>query len=218
VTKEWIWKMQMDALESRQIDSDACRLFLILCKRYHRNICSNFPEPFELSLAQASHLIGYSTTTKTDTIKQLLSAGYLVKRGVTGCPPTNRYMVVNWGSTAPIERGSTAPINRGEETPINRGAHAPNHISSSFQEGIESNGSNSRNGGINGSLRSKGTNGESMAAPPAALKKGTDEERKRVAENLAAFRSSLKRPLAGALPRRADDDAGRKQAFKKGKK
>ena len=205
--------MQMDALESRQIDSDACRLLLLLCKRHHRNICSHFPEPFKLSVATAAEMLGYSRhsdKTAERAIAQLTAAKYLVKTGVTGCPPTQNYLVSDYRKPTGIESCSVTGIKSGQVTAI--------HISSSFQEGIESNGSNSRNGGSNGSLRSKGTNGESMAAPPAALKKGTDEERKRVAEDLAAFRSSLKQPLARALPRRADDDAGRKQAFKKGKK
>ena len=213
MNKEWLWKMQMDAIESRQIDSDACRLLLLLCKRHHRNICSQFPEPFQLSLAQASHLLGYSKTTKTDTIQQLIDAEYIVKRGVTGCPPTNTYMIVDWGATTPIKRGQSTPINKGQSAPINQGHSTPLHKSISFQEEIEPNGSNSANGGSNGSLRSKetaeGLNGET---------KLTNRQRQAMAAELASLRSTLKATQAAELRRRADDAPVNGKAFKMVKK
>ena len=158
----------MDALESRAIGSDACRLLLLLCKRHHRNLCSHFPEPFKLSLADAAAMLGYSRTTRTAAISELVTAKYLDKKGVTGCPPVNTYLISDWGHTAPINRGKAAPINRGKAAPINTGQPAPSHISSSFQEEIDSNGSNSSHRGIKSSLRSEKRVGASTALPPAA--------------------------------------------------
>ena len=168
MNKDWLWKMQMDALESRAIGSDACRLLLLLCKRHHRNLCSRFPEPFKLSLADAAAMLGYSRTTRTAAVMELVTAKYMEKKGVTGCPPVNTYLISDWGHTAPINRGKSAPIKYSQPAPINSGQPTPSHISSSFQEEIEPNGSNSAQGGIKSSLRSQKRVGDSIALPPAA--------------------------------------------------
>ena len=157
MNKDWLWKLQMDALESRAIGSDACRLLLLLCKRHNRNLCSQFPEPFKLSVADAAQMLGYSREsdkTGERAIRQLQAAGLLWKRSVTGSPPTTNYLILN----------SCQP------TGIKSGQPTGNHISSSFQEEIEPNGSNSTKRGINGSLRSSETSGKLKAASPTRKK------------------------------------------------
>ena len=189
----------MDALESRAIGSDACRLLLLLCKRHHRNLCSHFPEPFKLSVADAAAMLGHprsSNHTGTAAVTQLIRAGFLQKRGVTGCPPTNNYMISDWGKSAPIDSGKSAPINSGKS--------ASNHISSSLREEIEPNGSNSSQGEFNGSLRSKETKGNKLAAPPAA--RLDEAARARCAHALSQLRgASASKTGTGTLLRKKHD-------------
>ena len=155
MNKDWLWKLQMDALESRAIGSDACRLLLLLCKRHHRNLCSHFPEPFKLSMADAVAMLGYSRQSE-DTgykiVRELIKAGFLEKRGVTGCPPTSNFIISKCR----------------QPTAIKSGQPTATHISSSFQEEIDSNGSNSSHREVNSSLRSSETSGKLKALPPAA--------------------------------------------------
>jgi len=165
MNKDWLWKLQMDALESRAIGSDACRLLLLLCKRHNRNLCSQFPEPFKLSVADAAQMLGYSREsdkTGERAIRQLQAAGLLWKRSVTGSPPTTNYLILNSCQPTGIKSGQPTGIKSGQPT--------GNHISSSFQEEIEPNGSNSTKRGINGSLRSSETSGKLKAASPTRKK------------------------------------------------
>ena len=161
MNKDWLWKLQMDALESRAIGSDACRLLLLLCKRHHRNLCSQFPEPFKLSMADAVAMLGYSRQSE-DTgykiVRELIKAGFLEKRGVTGCPPTSNFIISKCRQPTAIKSGQPTAIKSGQPTAT--------HISSSFQEEIDSNGSNSTQVGIKSSLRSQKRGGESNAASP----------------------------------------------------
>ena len=165
MNKDWLWKLQMDALESRAISSDACRLLLLLCKRHHRNLCSHFPEPFKLSVAAAAEMLGYSREsdkTGERAIGQLIKSKYLIKRSVTGSPPTTSYLISNSCQLTGIKSGQPTGIKSGQPT--------GNHISSSFQEEINTNGSNSAQGGSNSSLRSSETSGNLKAATPTRKK------------------------------------------------
>ena len=187
MNKDWLWKLQMDALESRAIGSDACRLLLLLCKRHHRNLCSHFPEPFKLSMADAVAMLGYSRQSE-DTgykiVRELIKAGFLEKRGVTGCPPTSNFIIskcrqptaiksgqptaIKSGQPTAIKSGQPTAIKSGQPTAIKSGQPTATHISSSFQEEIDSNGSNSSHREVNSSLRSSETSGKLKALPPAA--------------------------------------------------
>ena len=191
MNKDWLWKLQMDALESRAIGSDACRLLLLLCKRHHRNLCSHFPEPFKLSVADAAAMLGYSREsdkTGERAIGQLIQAKYLLKRSVTGSPPTTSYLISN----------SCQP------TGIKSGQPTGNHISSSLREEIEPNGSNSSQGEFNGSLRSKETKGNKLAAPPAA--RLDEAARARCAHALSQLRgASASKTGTGNLLRKKHD-------------
>ena len=186
----------MDALESRAIGSDACRLLLLLCKRHHRNLCSHFPEPFKLSMADAVAMLGYSRQSE-DTgykiVRELIKAGFLEKRGVTGCPPTSNFIISKCR----------------QPTAIKSGQPTATHISSSFQEEIDINGSNSTQGGIKSSLRSEKRVGGSTALPPAA-KYLTKSQ---IADGLHAL-SQLRR----ANERAAKAGAGTGTLLRRGKK
>ena len=204
MNKDWLWKMQMDALESRAIGSDACRLLLLLCKRHHRNLCSHFPEPFKLSMADAVAMLGYSRQSE-DTgykiVRELIKAGFLEKRGVTGCPPTSNFIISKCRQPTAIKSGQPTAIKSGQPTAT--------HISSSFQEEIDINGSNSTQGGIKSSLRSEKRVGGSTALPPAA-KYLTKSQ---IADGLHAL-SQLRR----ANERAAKAGAGTGTLLRRGKK
>jgi hypothetical protein len=207
VNKDWLWKLQMDALESRAIGSDACRLLLLLCKRHHRNLCSHFPEPFKLSVADAAAMLGYSREsdkTGERAIGQLIQAKYLLKRSVTGSPPTTSYLISNSCQPTGIKSGQPTGIKSGQPTGIKSGQPTGNHISSSLREEIEPNGSNSSQGEFNGSLRSKETKGNKLAAPPAA--RLDEAARARCAHALSQLRgASASKTGTGTLLRKKHD-------------
>ena len=212
MNKDWLWKMQMDALESRAIGSDACRLLLLLCKRHHRNLCSHFPEPFKLSVADAAQMLGYSREsdkTGERAIGQLIKAKYLTKRSVTGSPPTTSYLISDSCQLTGIKSGQPTGIKSGQRTGIKSGQPTGNHISSSFQEEIDINGSNSSHREVNSSLRSEKRVGGSTALPPAA-KYLTKSQ---IADGLHAL-SQLRR----ANERAAKAGAGTGTLLRRGKK
>ena len=215
--KDWLWKLQMTALESRAIGSDACRLLLLLCKRHHRNLCSHFPEPFKLSLADAATMLGYSRQsdhTLKSIVTELINAKYLIKTGVTGSPPTTSYIISDYRQPAAIKHRQPAVNEHGQPAAINSSQPAANLISTSFQEEIKTNGSNSSHEEFNGSLRSEGTKGIVESASPNTTKGLALGDAQR--QTLSQLKASLLKPtVANTVAIHAKSHGGQKQLLRR---
>ena len=117
-------------------------------------------------------------------IAELVDAQYLRGDGLRGCPPINHFFLVpNCPEKGAIDCPARGAIKRPQRGAIDCPARGAHHISNSFQEEKIK----GKREEIKSSLRSKGTNGEKLAA----TRKMTEAERLERVQALSQLRRDL---------------------------
>ena len=152
------------------ISDGAWRLLCRICSHIYVNPKVTLEDTFPLPWSKVALWCGLNDDkSAARRIAELVDRNYLKCDGLRGCPPINHFFLV---SNCPEKGAIKSPARGANDCPA-RGAH---HISNSFQEerfkerGEELGGSaaTKRKGG-NGSLRSKETKGDGLAASPKKL-------------------------------------------------
>jgi hypothetical protein len=142
-----------------KISDGALRLLLRICSHIYTNPRATLDKPFPLPWSMvAVWCFLKDDKSASRRIAELVDEGYLKCDGLRGCPPINHFFLI---PNCPA-RGAIKHPARGA---INSGSRGADHISNSLQEEKIK----VKREDI-GSLRSKGTKGDLMAAPPAAQK------------------------------------------------
>ena len=173
-----IIKLRNKAERDLAISDGALRLLLRICSFVFVDPRRKADEPFPLPWSQAAIWCGLDDQKSAyRRIAELTDEKYLTRGELRGSPPIQYFFLAfnspeKGGIKSPARGGNVTPSRGGINSPM-RGGHL---ISNSFQEerfkerGEELGGSaaTKRKGG-NGSLRSKETKGDGLAASPKKL-------------------------------------------------
>ena len=180
-----IIRIKLAAERDHKISPAAFRLLCRIGSMIYVNPKVKLEDPFPLPWSKVAGWMDLDDDkAAARRIAELVDAHYLKCDGLRGCPPTNHFFLA---SNCPLKGAIDCPtggaIKRPQRGAINcpeRGAH---HISNSFQEEKIK---GKREEKV-GSLRSKGTKGDGLAAS----RKLTDAERSSHVQALSRLRGAL---------------------------
>lgn len=202
MTKRDIFPLKLAIEADAKLSHGAARLGLLICSYIYNHPQSRFApdEPFPMPWTLCSKLcFGMSRREVYRCHRELHDRGHILHCGVSGCPATASYKLnllpssgAQAGTTRSAQAGTTRSANcdttsGAKKVPASGAKKSTPQISSSFQEEIVNQmEGNHASGGSNGSLRSKGTKGESMAGLPAVQTLTAAQRREAWARALAA--------------------------------
>jgi hypothetical protein len=173
------------------ISDGALRLLLRLCSHIYTNPKASLEKPFPLPWSTVAVWCGLSDDKSASRrIAELEDAGYLKGDGLRGCPPIKHFYLIPPLTNCPSKGAIDCPEKRANKYP-SRGANkypsggAHHKYNSLREEKIKT-----KSGELNGSLRSKVTTGNEMAASPTVL---NEAQREQVARELRELQKNLKR-------------------------
>ena len=177
------------------ISDGALRLLFRLCSHIYTNPKATLEKAFPLPWSTVAIWCGLKDDKSASRrIGELCDRGYLKCDGLRGCPGINHYFLISScpekGAAGCPSGGATVTPEKGATGCPSGGAH---HISNSLREDKIKR----KRGEFNGSLRSKETNQDELAATPKML---TDAQRLKHAQALSQLRCELTSPTGGQKP------------------
>lgn len=166
--REAIGQIRIFAEQDSGISDGALRLLFRICSYRFTDPKATMEKSFPVTWAMAATWCFIKDAdAAARRINELVDRGYLKCDGVRGCPPKRYFFLsVNYRSKAVIDCRRGGVINTSSGTVNNSRSGGVDHISNSFQEEKIK----EKREEINGSLRSKETNGDLIAASPKRVK------------------------------------------------